>query len=242
MDLIEALLEGRELRDPRFAAPQPVDFIVTSENDVMVFLSGWWMADWAVGNGVEVFPNAVLEKDGAGWRVEGRMPPEEQPTISHPSDGDMEATLSRARKLMDLRRGDYMDALYQAVDQEADFDFAEWTEAILERPKIDPLEEHRKIYLGDRKIGSISVSSGDNEVADVLVLDNSGDAATAQGNPWLESIAERWSEMEDRPDLEAFLSWVADQRSYGPFGLSDPRVFSSSGDVEEIAQRLFQKE
>ena len=237
MDLIEVLMDGRELREPRYFAPQPLDFVVEGEGSLMLFLSGWWTADWSIGNGVEVYENASLEERGMNWAIVGAMEPELQPLIATPSDQNMADALARARRMIDFRREDYLAALHEASGGNDGFDFAPWIGAVLSRPKLDPVEEYKKNHLAPRKMGRIFLSSGDNEVADVLVLDDLGVAATARGNPWLESIAERWAMMDERPDLEAFLNWVADQRSYGPFGLSEPRIFVAEGDVEEIAQR-----
>lgn len=237
MDLYESLMHGMELIDPRLINPQPVDFVVTAPLRVLVLYADWWRVDWGPENGLEVFESATLQERADGWIIDQGADPDISVSLRDPSDELMADVLRTARYRMDLNRGAYLEALDLLKESEEDFDFTHWIDIVLSRPKIDPVDEYKRIHLSDRKIGSISLTRGDNEIADVLVLDNLGDAATVQGNPWLESLAERWAAMDDRPDLEAFLSWVADQRAYGPFGVSDPRVFTASGGVEEIAQK-----
>jgi hypothetical protein len=233
MSIYEACMEGLAITQPT-GDMSNVDFVVSNREATLVVKTWWWYSDWATSgaqsDGFLYYAYPLLE-DALGWFIAG--PPGEA-RLGTPDERVVEAVQS-CREWQDLNRGAYVSHLARLREAFPEFDMAEWVALFLQRPKIDFDAALRQQNLGNRKIGSISLIGADNEVVDALVLDENGNAATARGNPWLESFAGDWRERQVRPEVESYINWVAQERPYGPYQVSSVKVTVANGGVEELA-------
>ncbi len=235
MALTDAIMKGMEFRSAHYNTPQPIDCVAEGTGQTLICFAGWWKAIWDIGNGLELVSGALVEAEqGIRWKFDEGP---EDTLIAQPSDEDMQARLDRTRRLQDIERAQYIEALVAIREQNPDFDFNPWVEAFMERPFYDPVGAYRKKQIGLRKTSGLFLLDRDNTKVDVLVVDEHGNAAVAAASEWLTVFANRWAEMEDRPDPQAFIGWVATQRPYGPHGLSEPFVSDAEGHIEDLAAR-----
>jgi hypothetical protein len=228
-------MRGMEFRCSYYGGPQPVDLVARARERTLIAFAGWWKAQWDLGNGIEIVTGHLVEAEqGVRWKFDEGP---EDTLIASPSDGDMQARIDRTRALEDIERANYLNAISILKEQNPEFDFNEWLEAFMDRPLYDPVEAYRKKQLGPRKTSGLLLLDRDNTKVDVLLVDEHGNAAVAAASEWLTVFANRWTEMESRPDPQSFIEWVATQRPYGPYGLSEPFVFSAEGHIEDLAAR-----
>jgi len=235
MSLMDAIMQGMEFRCAYYGTPQPIDLVARAPGETLIAFAGWWKAQWDIGNGLEIVKGNLVEAEqGIRWKFDEGP---DDTLIASPSDGDMQARIDRTRTLQDIERPIYLNALAILKEQNPDFDFDPWIETYLERPLYDPVAAYRKKHLGLRKTSGLLLLNRDNVGVDVLLVDEHGNAAVAAASEWLTVFANRWTEMEDRPDPQSFVEWVATQRPYGPHGLSEPFVLEAEGHLEDLAAR-----
>lgn len=234
MPLIDLCMSGAEWRSSEMPTPRPVDFAVSGKGAVLVALMNWWAEDWGNLVGILSYQDVSLEENDGVWVLT------ENPNIviASPSDEDLNQACLNGRRWTDIHRGDYMFEVQQLRHSFPELDFTPWMEAVLQRPEVDIVEDFKKANLGSRKIGRIILLNQDNEKVDALVFDEQGNAATANGNPWLSVFAGEWSAMDARPDVEDYLSWLATQRPYGPYSLENPEAVFADGHIEDVAAQL----
>lgn len=231
IDWIAKFMEGAELRDPTQEGAVPLDFAVSNAERTLCLTSGWWQRSWGQGGDGLLVVAAPFRPDTGGF--DGLR---EDLVIAGPTDGDMAAVLTTARLRTDVERGAYLDALRQVRDYEPDFDFDPWTEAVLARPRLDPFRR----LVERRTVGRLRQLAGDGRVMDVLVIDSLGQAVTAREGGWLALFAEQWSGYAEaeRPEVFAFLTWLAAQPVYAPGAvLEEPTVFSEAGPLANHIER-----
>jgi hypothetical protein len=235
MSLMDAIMRGTEFRCSYYGGPQPIDLVARARGSTLIAFAGWWKAQWDLGNGLEIVTGNLVEAEqGTRWKFDGGP---EGALIASSGDGDMQARIDRTRVLQDTQRAEYLNAVSILKEQNPEYDFDGWIETFMERPLYDPVEAYRKKQLGSRKTSGLLLLDRDNTKVDVLLVDEHGNAAVAAGSEWLTVFANRWTEMEDRPDPQSFIEWVATQRPYGPHGLSEPFVSSAEGHIEDLAAR-----
>ena len=234
--LIDALNAGLVFWSDDTDEGQPVDVVVQGETSVFVGYAGWWRADWANHEGFEVIGGKLLEPVGKDsvWRFEGT----DRAYLDEASTSEMQMRIARTRRLADIYRGEYLNAISRMSDELGSaFDFSEWAQVIMDREPYDPVSAYRKKALGLRKTCGLFLINGDNVNQDVLVIDEHGNAAVARDNSWLTSFANRWTEMNDRPKPESFIEWLATQRPYGPYRLSNPFTMEAEGSIDDLAAK-----
>jgi hypothetical protein len=244
MGLTEDIMAGRELQSPDLIESQPLDLVIEGRGRILVAYAGWWTEEWSHGAGVMTF-EGVLSSGQQGEAAPHLAPvwsfveyPDTR--ITGPSDEDMQGRLEQMRRRTDLYRGEYLyqfDLLRDAYAED-DFDFEAWQGAILARPRVDATTEERRRNTGARKIGRLFLRDQDNEIVDILVVDEHGNAATARDNAALAHFEEDWLGRDTRPEIEDYLAWAVTQQPYGPYEFEGPVFEQGTGTVEQIAGRL----
>jgi hypothetical protein len=247
MGFTEDIMDGRELRLP-YLDTQPIDLAVLGAGKILLAFSGWWLDANATFGGAlvwfesEVTPSVQTDNDKSP--VDWHIADEEGALIALPSDEDMAHRLAKMRRRTDVSRGQYLSALQDLAEANGGddgYDFDPWIAAVLARPRVDPVAEIRAANTMDRKIGRLILRNSDNEVVDILVIDENGNAATGSGHAALAVYEEDWIEREQRPDLEDYLAWAATQRPYGSFTFDAPLFEGGTGPIEDIAQHALSR-
>jgi hypothetical protein len=231
MDWIARFMEGVELRSPSQEGSSPLDFAVSNESRTLCLTVGWWRRNFGQGgDGVIVVDAPFLPNTGGfDGLSEGLI-------LAGPTDADVAAVLTQERLRTDLDRMAYLSSLRQLHDYEPEFDLNPWTEAILARPRLSPFQG----LLARREVGRLRLLAGDGRTLDTLVIDSLGQALTSQEAGWLALFADQWAGYAEaeRPDVFAFLSWLAAQPVYVPGAvLEAPAVFSEAGPLANFIER-----
>lgn len=225
MDWIARFLEGIELRDPSQEGSSPLDFAVSNDTRTICLTVGWWRRNFGQSGDGIIVVDAPFRLDTGGFDglSEGLI-------LAGPTDADVAEVLMKERLRTDLDRGAYLESLRTLRDYEPEFDFNPWTEAVLARPRLDPFRR----LLERREMGRIRLLGADGHVRDTLVIDALGQAVTSQDGGWLALFADQWAGYAEaeRPDVFAYLSWLATQPVYDPgASLEAPTVFSEAGPI-----------
>ena len=88
-----------------------------------------------------------------------------------------------------------------------------------------------------REVGAVVLHDASHRKIDVLVVDERGNAATAQSDGWLTPYAIQWQE-GSTASVPEFVKWVAERIPYGDMTFGTPVVGSREGTVEDIALTL----
>lgn len=231
MNLIERLVAGMEYTGPVYAS-LPVDTVSTGRGEVLVAAAGWWTQDWQQ-DGILVVPGELAEDAGSGgWRIGDGS------ALTAPANADGADLLARRWDAIDYDRTVYLQQLQLLREAYPEFDLDEWTEYILSRPVRDPVRDYLEGIASARPVARVFLVANDQSRVDVLVVDEQGQAATATGSRFLAQAADEWVNRENRPDLETYINWLADQQPYGPYSLTGAAVVEESGLIQDIALRM----
>lgn len=237
--LLDASAAGLELADP-LGSRWPVDFVAVGGGYALVTLVEWWRAP-GMDTGWHRFMDTPAPRGPRTWAVarEGGHVAL-QPISSHAGH----RLWTQARLVQDIERTAYLDALRRFAEgfPEQAEDLRAWAEHFAARPLVDPAARFRAVNTAPRAVGVLPLLDQDGTTVDVLVLDGLGNAASAQGDAWLDSLASQWvrydAEGDARPDLAEFLAWVHSQRPHGRTYPGTPRVVTAEGSTKGIAGRV----
>lgn len=237
---LEASAAGVELADPdggRIA----VDFAAVGGGYTLVAVVEWWRAaSPGVGEGLFRFTDTPAPRGPQTWVIEregGHVAL--QPLSSHQTH----RTWARGRFIQDIERHAYLARLRWLTDQfpEQAEDIQAWAAHVAARPLVDPVAHFRAVNTAPRAVGLLPLHDQEGTVVDTLALDGRGNAASAQGDAWLDSLASQWVRYGPpeavRPDLAEFLAWAASQRPLGRTYPGTPRVVTAEGSTKRIAGR-----
>lgn len=235
MNILGAAMKGLVLTSTASPLNRTVDFVLTSGDDVIVACMNWWRADWSANL---LFLVGKLVEDHYGWtltRADGIGIHFTKPESTHDA-----VEIDHGRLDQDINRPAYMgslSALLDLLEEKHRPALEEWIDAFRSRPLVDPVEFHRERTEKYRNIGTVTLEDEDGKVVDVLVIDDLGAAAVANGNSWLESLGSQWMTNPDRPSMLEFLDWIRQQRPYGGVSIGSVKSGSSEGSAEAIALR-----
>lgn len=217
-----------------------VDFVAsTDEGGTLVARLKWWTVDEPLGAYLVITNEMPLTETAQDdvWEIEGVA------TFSRIDNPFDQQQFDMNRRDQDINRGDYLKALRELHDTFPDrFGLEPWIAAVLERPTIDVAVESAKRNLGLRKIAGVDLRNVDNELVDVLVVDEHGNAATVTGHPWMQSVAEGWVYREERPTITEFADWLEQQEPTGSDSLDTVRVSEATGHIEDLARQRYTKQ
>lgn len=242
MSLAEVIMRGLEFSHPLATTPMPVDLVAADvvEKRTMIAKPDWWWSDWGDGasflflEGIFVREPTPVNREPVYWNITGGDSVSAGAMLVPLADAQSEARLKAMRRREDLYRTAYLRELQSLRESAGNFNTDAWVEAFLERPIVDPIGEFREKHLGRRKIGRLFLLDQDNKRVDALLIDAHGNAATAGGDEFLESLGMQWAE-PPRPEMEAFLEWAITQTAYGSYTLDAPVIHEQEGFLEDLA-------
>jgi len=234
MNLVELAQAGCELRDDAYWFPQMLDFAVNGTTGFIGLRVGWWRMTWQdSGDGLMRYAIPLVPQPDGSWRS-GAV------ELATASDQENQDVMQANHLLADYERDKYLKALAElTVAFGSQFDFGPWTAAFTSRPLRSAAVDFENKNKALREMGRVFLND-ESGIADVLVIDEQWNAATAANNTWLRTIANDWSHRISsvRPPLDVYIAWVAGQQPNAAFTLSEPRVFQTDGSVESVAARL----
>lgn len=236
MSLLDDCLAGVYLSTTAFSRDLPLDFAVENDGWVVLALAGWWQRDWSF-DGDLFLVRGKIEADPVGWKI--TRDDAVRSWIMRADLKEIREPVMANRASTDFDRQAYLvqlAALMNALGEEWRQAVGSWQSAIERRPERDPVVEAKARAQADRGIGIVSIRR-DGRRVDALVIDDRGEAATAHGDPWLESIGSQWMALAPRPSIVEFLAWVAEQTPYGGAELEQPREGNDHGTLQAIALR-----
>ncbi len=222
---------------------RPVDFIFEAGGQVLCVYSNWQYKEDAQDNNFEIFPGSVQTiNDGLFELVAGTTAILQ---VHSPEDQEYESAISSARFMHDTEdgRGLYLDRLR---DLQAGFgpewgeQFERWAELISVRPIRNANAELLAADSALRDVVILFLQDSTGKRIDVLVCDELGNAATANGNPWLETLGSMWMTSTQKSTMPELAEWLNRQRPYGAFSAEDVRATRQEGSVSEIAEYTLQ--
>jgi len=229
--------DGLELVDASYFA-QPVDFVSVASGYTLVALIDWWRnSDPEPGVGLFRFMDEPKQRGPRTWaftRLGGVMVL--QPLSTHATHDTWKA----GRQYQDFDRSRYLDRLWWLEGQYPDHTgIPAWREYVHGLPVPDVVQATRNRFTASRSVGVLPLHGPDGAIVDALACDDLGNAATASGHDWLESLASQWVAYEGpRPDLQAFLAWAAGQRPHGSAYPGTPSVSTAEGSTKRIAGKV----
>jgi hypothetical protein len=239
--LLDASTTGLELADPA-GSLLAVDFVGVGGGYALVALVDWWRTETpGVGEGLFRFMDTPAPRGPRTWVIEregGHVAL--QPLSSHRTHD----VWVHGRLTQDIERAAYLGALRRLAagfpDQQADIQA--WSADYAARPIVDPGARLRAANAVPRPVGVLPLLDQDGLAVDVLALDDRGNAASAQGDAWLDSLASQWTYYDAdgavRPALSEFLGWASSQRPLGRTYPGTPRVVTAEGSTKRIARQV----
>jgi hypothetical protein len=235
VNILDASMAGLVLSSTAASVDRVVDFVLVSNEDIIVVCMGWWRAEWTANL---LVMNGKLEEDAYGWVL--KRADDVGVHLTKPENLIDTVAIDHGRLDHDINREGYLIALAMLLDMTEERhrpSLESWIDRIRARPVIDPVEFHREQTEKHRAIGMVILEDEAGKQADVLVIDEFGAAATAYRNPWLESIASQWMTMENRPSIPEFLNWIRSQNPHDGLSVGSVKSGSSEGSAEAIALR-----
>jgi len=237
MSFVTASAQGLELVEENFFT-QPVDFVAYASGYTLVALLGWWQGGTpSQGAGLFRFADEPKPRGPDTWAFTN----EGQSLVVQPiSTHAIHDRWKSERQHQAVDRSRYTSQLQwlegQYRDQAAEI--AAWREHVQGLPEPDVVQATRNRFTASREVGVLPLHGPDGAVVDALACDHLGNAATASGHDWLESIASQWVAQDPRPDLAAFLKWAAGQRPHGSAYPGTPAIRRSEGSTKRIAAQV----
>lgn len=237
-----SLLSGMVLSTSESTTNVPLDFVLVGNGGVIVAAATWWLDPYG-WDGKVVFVAGTPQPCLSGWQL--KRDDAVSIVVASPDPDDL-SDLANLRTEMDTDRARYLlklDQLKEWLGPEWESQIAEWGKAVAARPLRDLVAEHAKAQTANRPVGLLDLVDESGAVVDVMAIDDLGNAATATGDDWLESIAGQWVSFanEDRPTIAQFIAWAASQRTSGPTSVKGGRTINTDGTVEGIALAALQR-
>ena len=239
-DLINLCMGGVILYDPDDER-RLVDFVIPTDDGVVIANVGWWdprITGGTFTSHIVYLPGAAVHRTDSETRFEIRHHDKVYDLYTPEDSIDIEAA-ERHRLATDLQRYEYTGALELASEVIEGKQFIDWMVAYLTRPRVTLQSLRRQEMTQLRKAGTITRVDGDGVAVDVLVFDQTGQAATAGIDNWLEGMARVWTDLEpaDRPTLRDFADRLEGQ-GYADKYLTKAGEVEARGTLASIASTL----
>lgn len=237
MTVIELCQRGAVLYNPKTGEEDLIDLAVSGDGATMFMRLNWWRNAWGMGDPI-ILPGEP--EDRAPYPGFAVASPSNEVHILPPEDKPDRAALQAARDLTDYNREEYLEQvgwLKRAFPAEYADGMGAWIDEFEKRPRRNAEAEAGKRNLRNREFGLVRLMGTDGETADLLIVDEDGNAVTLKGLDKLPAFAASWADQNSR-EVAAYVQSIAeDQRPYGPYEFSDARTFHAEGHIEDVAIR-----
>jgi len=239
MDLLDACMSGLYYLWKWGDGNQALDAAFTSDSECLLLRADWWTGVWGMGDNVLYASRPIVrEPMPPGDEVLHWFIPERNVDLYTPDDEFDARITTNARARTDTRRTEYLVALDQlrlSLPDTLQPAFNDWRARITARPEVTPADIAKQ-WETPRKVGVIHLT-GPQGPADVLVVDERGEAASARGNEWAELCVDEWINANPRPEVEGYIAALAQRRLPATFSFEQPSVTVTEGTISDIALR-----
>lgn len=240
MRILEASFKGLVLYCSALDHDRALDVVLVGKSVALILFAGWWEADWGTDGYAVVHGEFIEEPHGGAWTV--KRTDDVLIYIAGPEDDefiDRSLLNNRIGQRLTMQAWDgYVSQIKLMVtDDELQEPLAAWLELAAPKPGEDLMAEHLAKITALRSVAFIPMYDADGNGVDALVIDGFGHAATANNDPWLESMCSQWLRMdpEARTTIADFIRWVASKVPYSSKTLGPPVMTTAKGTVMAIA-------